>query len=365
MLGTKTATHIANTCAFSILEMFIVLHINNIHNLSHSLEKMKHLCMCWSSFWQTMPTMTPFVCQSNHMGSSTTIYKSIPWDGSFCICSSQQRNEILARVLSYVIRLFWKLWEMTRRLFFLFSFNALTWNSRIPTEKFDKGTVILKTSQPENITFKSQSHAIARLLLSRTLWDSRLMSSPTHIVCWFRMTSPMLCHLSTNNLYACRKQGYRKTVPPTCLARRVSARLNVQIDRSELASRNNAIARLFPRFSRDSKMVENDVSNVLFPKSRNIRICCWRWSWAAGLASKAQVQCFLIKNEADPRFQLQNDCPAPFLRQDGGRQVGRASPAGRGVPGLPGKRARSGTEPKKRLPRGGVWLLSLGSLILL
>ena len=132
--------------------------------------------MCWSSFWQTMPTMTPFVCQSNHMGSSTTIYKSIPWDGSFCICSSQQRNKILARVLSYVIRLIWKLWEMTRRLFFLFSFNALTWNSRIPTEKFDKGTVILKTSQPENITFKSQSHAIGRLILSRTLWDS------THVI---------------------------------------------------------------------------------------------------------------------------------------------------------------------------------------
>ena len=251
--------------------------------------------MCWSSFWQTMPTMTPFICQSNHMGSSTTIYKSIPWDGSFCICSSQQRNEILARVLSYVIRLFWKLWEMTRRLFFLFSFNALTWNSRIPTEKFDKGTVILKTSHPENITFKSQSHAIARLLLSCTLWDSRLMSSPTHIVCWFRMTSPMLCHLSTNNLYACRKQCYRKTVPPTCLARRVSARLNVQIDRSELASRNNAIARLFPRFSRDSKMVENDVSNVLFPKSRNIMICCWRWSWAAGLASKAKSNAFSLR----------------------------------------------------------------------
>ena len=98
----------------------------------------------------------------------------------------------------------------------------------------------------------------------------------------------------------------------------------------------------------------NDVSNVLSPKSKNIIACYQKWSWAAGPASKGQVQCFLIKNEAGPRFQLQNDCPAPFLRQDGGRQVGRASPAGRGVPGLPGKRARSGTEPKKRLPRGGV-----------
>ena len=84
------------------------------------------------------------------------------------------------------------------------------------------------------------------------------------------------------------------------------------------------------------------MSNVPSPKSRNIMICYYTWSWAAGPASKGQVQCFLIKNEAGPRFQLQNDCPAPFLRQDGGRQVGRAGPAGRGVPGLPGKRARSG-----------------------
>ena len=100
---------------------------------------------------------------------------------------------------------------------------------------------------------------------------------------------------------------------------------------------------------------ENDVSNVLSPKSKNIIICYWKWSWAAGPASKGQVQCFLIKNEAGPWFQLQNDCPTAFLRQDGGRQVGRA---GRGVPGLPGTRARSG-----RGRPGWAWRARLGAII--
>jgi len=95
----------------------------------------------------------------------------------------------------------------------------------------------------------------------------------------------------------------------------------------------------------------NDVSNVLFPKSKNIITCYYP-------ASKGQVQCFLIKNEAGPWFQLQNDCPAAFLRQDGGRQVGRAGPAGRGVPGLPGTRARSG-----RGRPGWAWRARLGAII--